>query len=342
MMEIRNPMSMTRKLNQVRNSFYVYLPKQWCDHFGLSKDSEVRMEQATDGTLRVVPPSVVSEKKGYLRIEVSTDHIGNLVNLLVGSYIVGATELEMHFEDNMDMSARALVSEWIRRLPGFEILEESSDSFTIGDTSEKQLVRKILQRQFDTVKFMFTGLTAILSGTYEGSPSRIVDRDEDVDRHRYFVERLCHLALQDPSYARKIGLLPPDALGFSLAAKHVERIADHICSAVAEASRIGDVEAKIRKLANTLSQVYESTKKIFFTVDRHKQKDDINIADLASDAFRALALANKLAKSFQKLEASREKKTPNEILLTLHLERLASYCADIIEIGINRIIESQL
>lgn len=299
------------------------------------------MEQTSDGTLRIIPLSVESTRKGYLKIEITSNHVNNLVNLLVGSYIVGATELEMHFEENMDMSVRALVSEWIRRLPGFEILEESGDSFTIGDTSEKQLVRKILQRQFDTVKFMFTGLVSILSGEYDDNPSRIVDRDEDVDRHRYFVERLCHLALQDPSYARKIGLLPPDALGFSLAAKHVERIADHICSAVAETARIKNVEAKVENLAKTLAKVYERTKKIFFTVDRHKD-DDVNIAELASDAFEALALANKLAAAFQKLEASREKKTSNEILLTLHLERLASYCADIIEIGINRIIESQI
>jgi phosphate uptake regulator len=333
---------MTRKLNQVRNSFYVYLPKQWCEHFNLGKDSEVRMEQTPDGTLRVIPPSVESTRKGYLKVEVSQNHLDNLVNLLVGAYIVGTTELIIQFTDDMDMSARALISEWIRKLPGFEILEETGDSFTIGDTSEKQLVTKILQRQFDTVKYMFTGLVTMMKGEYTDNPSRIIDRDEDVDRHRYFVERLCHLTLQDPSYARKIGLLPPDALGFSLAAKHVERVADHICSAVDEVARLKLNDNKIAKSAEELAAVYENTKRIFFIVDRAKRKSNINVAIEATEAFEALDLANRLAKQFQKMEASREKKSPNEILLTLHLERLASYCADIVEIGINRIIESQL
>ena len=51
----------TRKLNQVRNSFYVYLPRQWCDAFNLTKDSEVKIEQSTDGVLRISPPNLDRE-----------------------------------------------------------------------------------------------------------------------------------------------------------------------------------------------------------------------------------------------------------------------------------------
>lgn len=331
----------TRKLNQVRNSFYVYLPRQWCDRFNLTKHSEVRIEQTSDGTLRVIPPDFESKDSENLTFTVNPDDRESVVNLLIGAYMVGVGSLTVTFGDELDMTTREEVSRWIRRLPGFEILEEYNEGFVISDTSEKQVITPILKRQFSTTKYM---LTSLLTAMKEGAPkdtSRILDRDEDVDRHRYFVERLCHLSLQDPSYARKIAMAPPDALHFSLAAKYVERIADHICGATTEVINLKDVGETFIDLSESLAEVYDDTMSVFFAVDRGR-REKRNLIEESQEAFDSLKGAQKLASELSKLETIRKNFSSHQVLLAMHLERVASYCADIGEVAINRTIESRL
>ncbi|MFX1578921.1 MAG: PhoU domain-containing protein [Promethearchaeota archaeon] len=331
----------TRKLNQVRNSFYVYLPRNWCDEFKLTKNSEVRIERTLEGTLRIIPPTIEIPHSEPLRLSLTKDQTKNIVNLLVGSYIVGTNELELKFDDGLDMTTRGEISKWIRRLPGFEILDEHSKSFVLSDTSEKQVIIPILRRQFATTKYMLNGLLSMIENNDTRDHLKIIDRDEDVDRHRYFVERLCHIVLRDPSYARRIELTPPDALSFSLAAKFVERIADHICAAINELVQLKQLSPKIRNMAKKIISVYDDTSKAFFSIDLTKKSTKkLDIASSSEIALQTLKGATELAESLQKVSSSRKDKTTHEIVLTLHLERIASYCADIVEIGINRIIES--
>jgi phosphate uptake regulator len=332
----------TRKLNQVRNSFYVYLPRTWCDEYNLTKNSEVKIERTNDGTLRIIPPSIDRDEQQPLRLKLTKEQTRYIVNLLVGAYIVGTNELELQFEDKLEMSTRGEISKWIRRLPGFEILDEHSKSFVLSDTSEKQVITPILRRQFATTKYMLNGLLTMIDSGDTTDHSRIIDRDEDVDRHRYFVERLCHIVLRDPSYARRISLSSPDALSFSLAAKYVERIADHICSAIEELVQVKKLSSKLRKIAFEIITVFEETSKAFFSIDTTKRKGmTLDIAASSENALQTLKKATSLALSLQKMGSSRSEKSTHEIVLALHLERITSYCADIIEIGINRIIASE-
>jgi phosphate uptake regulator len=276
-----------------------------------------------------------------LRLTLTKEQTKYIVNLLVGAYIVGTNELELQFEDGLEMSTRGEISKWIRRLPGFEILDEHSKSFVLSDTSEKQVITPILRRQFATTKYMLNGLLVMIDSGDTTEHSRIIDRDEDVDRHRYFVERLCHIILRDPSYARRISLSSPDALSFSLAAKYVERIADHICAAIEELIQVKKLSPKMKKIASEIIIVFEETSKAFFSIDTTKRKGkQLDIASSSENALLTLQKATSLVNALQNLGSSRKEKSAHEIVLALHLERITSYCADIIEIGINRIIAS--
>jgi hypothetical protein len=89
--------------------------------------------------------------------------------------------------------------------------------------------------------------------------------------------------------------------------------------------------------------VFEETSAAFFSIDSTKRKGkELDIANSSESALLTLKRATELAESLQKLGSSRREKTAHEIVLTLHLERITSYCADIVEIGINRIIASGL
>ncbi len=329
-------MTITRKLNQVRNSYYVYLPRAWCDKHSLKKDSEVRMEESPEGVLVVIPPTYEGQIRRELTVKITESDKNQVEIVLTGAYIIGGTSVTLKFPDPMDITTRERISQWIRRLPGFEILDEHSDMLVVSDTSEKQMILPILKRQFSTAKYMLNGLVTAMENGNTDLASRILPRDEDVDRHRYFVERLCHLALQDAAYARKIAITPSDCLNFSLAAKYVERIADHVCDAASEFITLKEVGPSVIKVAKELIHAYEDTMKVFFGSDSARR------TTTDSQAFDVLGVADSIAARFEKMGSSRRGPSSRMVLLLMHLERVASYCADIGEVAINRLIGSKI
>ncbi|MFX1482409.1 MAG: PhoU domain-containing protein [Promethearchaeota archaeon] len=334
----------TRKINQVRNSFYVYLPRSWCDDYNLTKESEVMIERTFDGKLAISPVLIKSTPSKPLKLTLTKDSSKDIVNLLVGSYIVGTNELELKFTDSLDMETREEISSWVDKLEGWGILSEHDNSVFISDllTSDREVIRKVLQRQFSTAKYMLERMIASLELGDMTGYSHVLSRDEQVDRNRYLVERLCHLVLRDPSYARKISLPLSDALSFSLAAKHVERVADHICGAIIEFVKNKAIDSRMKNLASEIADLYDKTISVFFSIEKKGKEDAEDFASYSSEHFDALRRATRLANSLRKLESSRKKKSSHEILLALHLGRIASYCGDIIEIGINRMILAKL
>jgi phosphate uptake regulator len=307
----------------------------------LTKESEVRIQQTAEGTLLILPPGFEPKQGNLFKYRVDEESKDSIDSLLIGAYIVGVGGLELEFTKSLDIGTRENISKWIRRLPGFEILEEHGKSVTVSDTSEKQVIMPVLRRQFATTKYMLNSLIRAMEPEQLIEAERIADRDEDVDRHRYFVERLCHLALQDPAYARKIEITPKDCLHFSLAAKYVERIADHVCGASNELLQVKTVNKPTIKLAEEIGELYNVTTKTFFGMD----KSDVSSESIAKDtkeAFFALNEAKKISQKIARMESSKKGLSPHIVLLLLHLERIASYCADIAEVAVNRIIEARI
>ncbi len=332
----------TRKLNQVRNSYYIYLPKEWCARFGLDKNAEVHLEETSDGSLIVSPTSIRGKSQQQVKFWIKDVIPENIENILVGAYVVGVSQLMIEFESELEMDTREAISGTIRRLPGFEILDERRNSILVSDTSEKQVVIPVLKRQFATAKYMLHDLHKMMESGEPKRADKIIDRDDDVDRHRYFVERLAHLALQDPSYARRIGISPEDCLHFSLAAKYIERIADHICSAARQFRKVKAISKKIVNQTAKLVMLYDKTFKNFFAIDSQRKKYPKKITEAEhQDAFDSLSESEKVLKGFTITKSSTRTTSAALVILLLHLERIASYCQDIGEVAINRTIESR-
>ncbi len=332
-------MTVTRRLHLVRNSYYVYLPREWVRRNRLSKNAEIRMEQGPDGALMLFPASVRETEGGGLTISSPDVNPSRIENLLTGAYVIGADSVNIVFPEPIAIGVREKISGWIRRLPGFEILDEHSASIVVSDTSEKQMVKPILKRQFATAKYMLNGLVNAMVTGEVSIASKIIARDEDVDRHRYFVERLCHLALQDLSYAKRIAISPSDCLNFSLAAKYVERIADHVCGAASELRAMKTVRPSVARVAKSLTEVYENTTRTFFDIGDGGEQ---SLSTSDNKAIAVLESAESLAKRLEKMGSSRREKSPRMVLLLMHLERIASYCADIGEVAINRRIGARI
>ena len=289
----------------------------------------------------MLPPGLESRAPTTLRVDMSGT-VGDYVqSVLTGAYIVGATEIELNFRSKIGLTERERISDWIRRLPGYEILDEDSRRILISDTSEKQMILPILKRQFSTTKFMLGTLVHAMQDGRTEDADRINARDEDVDRHRYFVERMCHIALRDPAYARKVQITSSDCLHFSMAAKKVERIADHICGAAADFVEQKVVDRAVSRFAEEVADVYDDTMQAFFAVEPSKVGIENNVSGDEA-AFAVVQGASKLAERIAKQEVSPRVSNPGLALLLMHLERISSYSADTCEIAINRMVSNRI
>ncbi|MHA1735253.1 MAG: AbrB/MazE/SpoVT family DNA-binding domain-containing protein, partial [Candidatus Thorarchaeota archaeon] len=105
-------MTITRKLNQVRNSFYVYLPRAWCDKHSLRKDSEVRLEESPEGVLIIVPPGYEGHVHRDLKVRIPSSEKNEVEIVLTGAYIIGSTSITLEFPETLDMETRERVSRW--------------------------------------------------------------------------------------------------------------------------------------------------------------------------------------------------------------------------------------
>lgn len=329
----------TRKLNKVRNSYYVYLPRGWCERNLSHEHAKVTVREMADGTLSISPASDTVSTKDEITVTLSGDPVEAQI-VLTGAYIVGIDRIEVRFPQRPDLSVREYISSWTKNLPGFEVMDESDYGMVISDTSEKQLVGPILRRQFNMTRFMLYALVDCLRAPDTKVIERIRTRDEDVDRYRYLVERMCHIAIIDSAYARKINMRQTDCLHYSAAAKRVERIADHICGAATQLELLSDGTQSTIELVQNTAQLYDDTTAAFFSA-QSSDKSDANKADERM-AVDVLGQAKEIAHRAAKFELSHEKSLPSDVLLLMHIERIASYCADICEIAINRTIEGML
>ncbi|MHA1217021.1 MAG: hypothetical protein ACTSPX_06865, partial [Candidatus Thorarchaeota archaeon] len=111
-----------------------------------------------------------------------------------------------------------------------------------------------------------------------------------------------------------------------------------VCGAASEFISLKEVGGPVIKTARSLMRTYEDTMKTFFETDsatRGHRESDVR-------AFDVLESAEKLAQRFEKMGSSRRGQSSRMVLLLMHLERVASYCADIGEVAVNRLIASRI
>jgi hypothetical protein len=99
------------------------------------------------------------------------------------------------------------------------------------------------------------------------------------------------------------------------------------------------VGRKIIDLAEELSSVYDGASRVFFAVETQQKSNSFDAKVESADALKSLANAEDLAHRLAAVESSVEN-TPSsqKAVFVYHLVRIASYCADIGEVAINRTI----
>ncbi len=321
-----------RQVHETKGSYYIYLPKEWIiknqiDKEDSKKKSITIIEYFDDSLILKNDPELSKDYPVNISLDkISTDK-NTLQNYIIASYVIGANKINIFSENIIKAQTREEVSQQIRDLPGFEIIEENDKLILAKEIGQILDITSIIQTLFSTTTVMFKAIQELIRDPSKDEESlkkelkAIIKRDDDVDRYRHMVDRQSHLILSDPYLISVQRLNPISTLHYSQIASHIERIADHIVElAKYVRTNVTDIEELKDKLSEHINQgIYYFNE----LVDINKKKDYIP--------------ALKLFKDIHDYEKSIQKTLKSEDFNfgIYHLGRIFSYCENISEILIN-------
>ena len=194
----------TRRVFRIRESYAVFLPKAWCEKNAIGERSEVNVMWEED--VVVVRPA----RPRSFTARVSSPDMDTLVKLLMAALVSGYDEVRLEVR-GLDLELRHRIMSVARGLYMLP-MEEGPDYIVFKVEDVKFDREKLIARMVSTLAFMIDHLVT----APKANPALLESVDDEVDRYRHMIERLCH---KYPT-----GL----CASYVQLARYVERAADHI------------------------------------------------------------------------------------------------------------------
>lgn len=321
-------------MHETKGSYYIYLPKEWITKNEIDKNDNKKrsltlIEYFDDSLILKNDPELYKvDKEVKIPLDKMSQDKGILQNYIIAAYIIGANKISVFSEnDSINAQTREEVSQQIRSLPGFEIIEENDKVILAKEIGQILDINSIIQTLFSTTLVMFKAIQELISDPTKDEEAlkrelkSIIRRDDDIDRYRHMVDRQSHLILSDPYLISIQRLNPISTLHISQIASHIERIADHIV----------ELAKFVRTNVAEIQELTENKSLINMGID--------NFSDLATiyqngnylQALEQYKTIHTIEKSIQK-----KLKTDEFNFGIYHLGRIYSYCVNISEILINQ------
>ena len=315
------------------STLIVSLPKEWVERAGLRKTDELLLVEQPDDSLFVVVDRPVRQEEAVL--EVSDRHSPeDILRLIISNYLSGYEVLRIRLPRAAPMLTLK-VKEGIRRwLIGVEIVEETALGFTAQclPTHMNLPLKKAIERMGSlTVSMLSEAVDALIEGDVKLA-EEIVKRDDEVDRFYHLIARQLNMSTLNPLIQAQLGVeYRNECLSYMLAAKSIERAADHA--------------SLIAKSVGTLPSIREKNLTIFEEmarrgIDAFKASLRALLNKDTSLANEAIASTEELARNLEELAQtvggrSKLYEAPQFHLILESISRIGDYASDISEAAIN-------
>jgi phosphate uptake regulator len=330
-----------RRIQKTGGSTYIIsLPKNWVVTRGLGPGDLLFFTPRADGSLTVFPESLDAPEGERRVVEVANDmDREHLFRRLIAEYIAGYPLLEIRTPSRMNARTREVVRSFAQRMIGPEILEETAESVILQDVvgANPLPIPSIVRRMHQMVRAMQAdAMTALREGDASIAKD-VVERDWEVDRLHWFLEKQVTSALRDARMLATLDLTLPECSTYLLASRVLERIADHAVR-IAETVAIVGKETLPPKLIESLDKM--AARAASGLVDALDSLDsrDIEKANEVIDA--AEQLTRERDRILHEITSKRGRLAVGLAYVLESLERSAFYASDLAEIAINRAVES--
>lgn len=316
------------------SSFTVTLPKEWVTRADLSPGDVVGFVARSDGSLAIYPHARVEGSPSRYEIELSGEDANAAFRRIVAAYLSGFDVIVVRSKRPLTAAAKRAVRMAARRIVGIEVVEEEANAVILQDFLDPREFHmdKGLRRMQALTRAMQEDALRAFTEDVPDIEESFGERDDEVDRLYWMINKQYHAVIRDPSYAQKMGVNASQALNYLMAARLIERTADHALRIARNAVAIRDdeihakLENKIEKHARKACQLFADSLVAF-----HKQ--DIDAANrIISEASAFREAQDALTRDTLTLGGERMLHVASALE---SVGRTAAYAADVAETAIN-------
>jgi phosphate uptake regulator len=327
----------TRKVQQTGGSSYIIsLPKEWIERHGIEKQDTVGILSQPDGNLLITPyidSQQYEKEKNFDLDEIKDPNF--FFRLLVGAYIMGYKIIKLTVSGNKFKTIlRDTIDSFINITIGTEIVEETNNYILIKDllNPREMPFEKTIKRMYILVQDMHEDAVKALETGNVDLAQKVIDRDDQVDKLNWLVERQSHIVLRDIILCQKLNITLEDASNYQLISRILERIGDHAVK-IAKNVRTIDFEKMDKKLFESITKASRySLYMLNMSLDAWLKKDTL----IANENIESVNNLMELCNSINKVP---ESEFLVEIdFITESIRRTGEYSSDISEIIINNLI----
>ncbi|MFZ2410953.1 MAG: phosphate uptake regulator PhoU [Candidatus Methanoperedens sp.] len=325
----------TRKIYISGGSTYVIsLPKKWVTKANLKAgDSLVVTEQG--GSL-LIETSIIEKESKVKEIKISQITSSEaLERIIIAFYLVGYDTIRIKLDRKDHLPDRKSIRKVMDYLIGVEIVEDTDDVMTLEIMVDykRMMTTQILQRMYSINRSMLLDLGKALKTMDIGLAKDVMIREREIDRLYFLVVRQLKSAVEYQQIAEKLGIENQrDCLGYRIAVKALERIADHIENIAKSYIQLQEIIKDVQledfiKLNSSVVLTFEKSVHALFTRN-HVAAEKI-FQELKDIKKSHSDLSNELLQP-QNIQSAILQKAMLD-----SLGRIASYSGDIAEIAIN-------
>ncbi|MFB6102109.1 MAG: PhoU domain-containing protein [Haloplanus sp.] len=255
----------TRKLQKIGGSTYsVSLPKEWATEHRLEAGMPIHLYPHTDGSLVVRSAAQDGGPLSTTEIRLPRSDATAVARALRAAHAVGYDTITLRapepFSDDERRAARRLTQTMV----GLSVVEETDDRITVEnllDPAEVSIRQSVIQLQFTALSMHRTAIDALSDAP--GDPDRLDGRDDEVDRLFAMITRHFNRSLTDFEEVDHLDVRRPELFDAYIAARQIERIADHAVRIGRLADRVDpdvsdEVLAAVTDLADASRDVVEA------------------------------------------------------------------------------------
>ena len=321
------------------STFIVSLPKSWVVNRGLGAGDVLLFTPRPDGSLTLFPDETPRAEGTKRTVLVSnTEEEAHLFRLLVAEYIAGAPLLELKTRERMSAKTREVVRGFAQRMIGPEILEETADAVVLQDVvgTNPLPIPSVIRRMHQMVRAMQSDAMAAFKASDTSIATDVIERDWEVDRLHWFVQKQVTTALRDARMLTLIGLTLPECATYLLASRVLERIADHAVRIAETVPLLGKEPIPTGVLSELDRLALAAADGLTGAIDSLANEDIAKANEVLDAAARVTRERENILKELTK---KRGRLAVALAYVLESLERSAFYASDLAEIAINHTVQ---
>jgi phosphate uptake regulator len=257
---------------------------------------------------------------------------------LAGYYVI---HLKIKSSSRINPALRDGVREVVRRnLIGTEIIADASDNITLQVllSMPELSISTAIRRMYLIASSMHRDAMLALRELNYDLAKEVIKSDDEVDRFSLYILRNLVMAIQNGKMLREMGLEnPSDCLSYRVAAKSIERVADHACGIADKETKLKDkIPEKSLQKIDKMSQLAQIV--LGNSVEALLRRD-YQLADKTVDAAENIRILEQDVMTTLEKDSNNVDDQANIRLALENIRRTAEYASDIAEVAINETID---